>query len=139
MRPSARARRWIPRLAILAVLPVVFIAVVTAEGQQQGKVPRVGFLWESPSTLSSGIESFRRELRNLGWVEGQNIVVDYRWSEGQYDKLNDMARELVGLKVDLIVAPSSVYTEAAKRATSTIPIVFAVHADPLGSLALLSS
>ena len=131
MRPSAGSSRWMTRLPILAALAVIFL--VAAGAQQAGKVPRVGFLWESPATLSSGIESFRRELRNLGWIDGQNIVVEYRWSEGQYDKLNDMARELVRLKVDLIVAPSSVYAEAAKRATSTIPIVFAVHADPLGS------
>ena len=133
MRPSAWSSRWKTSLAILAALAVVFAAALAAEAQQVGKVHRVGFLWESPATLSSGIESFRRELRNLGWVEGQNIVVEYRWSEGQYDRLNDMARELVRLKVDLIVAPSSVYAEAAKRATSTIPIVFAVHADPIGS------
>jgi putative ABC transport system substrate-binding protein len=119
-------------LAILAALALVILAALAVDAQQAG-IHRIGFLWESPATLSSGIESFRKELHSLGWVEGQNLTVEYRWSKGQYDKLDDMARELVRLKVELIVAPSSVYTGSAKRATSTIPIVFAVHADPVGS------
>jgi putative tryptophan/tyrosine transport system substrate-binding protein len=105
----------------------------TASAQQRERVRRVGFLWESPAIYPDGIEGFRRGLRDLGWVEGQNIVVEHRWSEGQYDRLRDIAEELVQLNVDVIVAPSSVYAEAAKQATSTIPIVFAVHADPIGS------
>ena len=104
-----------------------------ARPQQAGKLHSIGFLWESPAIYPDGIEGFRRGLRDLGWVEGQNIVVEYRWSEGRYDRLHDMAKELARLNVDVIVAPSSVYAEAAKRATSTIPIVFAVHADPIGS------
>jgi putative ABC transport system substrate-binding protein len=79
------------------------------------------------------MEAFRRGLRDLGWIEGQNIVIEHRWSEGRFDRLNDLAEELVRLKVDVIVAPSSIYTGAAKRATSTIPIVFLSHADPIGS------
>jgi len=120
------------RLAILAAVTLVMLAAPAVEAQPSA-VHRIGFLWESPATLSSGIESFHRELRRLGWVEGQNLTVEYRWSKGQYDRLDDMARELARLKVELIVAPSSVYTGAARRATSTIPIVFAVHADPVGS------
>ena len=108
-------------------------APLFAGAQQPGKVYRVGFLWESPTVLPDGIESFRRGLRDLGWIEGQNIVLEYRWGEGRYDRLGELAGELVRLKVDIIVAPSSVYVEAAKRATSTIPIIFAVHADPIGS------
>src|SRR5437867_11676050 len=79
------------------------------------------------------IEAFHRGLRDLGWVEGQNIVVEYRWGEGRHDRLHDLAEELVRLKVDVIVAGGSFYTEAAKRATSTIPIIFVSHADPIGS------
>lgn len=120
------------RRPLLAVVALVFFAAFVVDAQEAG-LRRIGFLWESPATLSSGIDSFRRELHILGWVEGQNLAVEYRWSKGQYDKLDDMARELVRLKVDLIVAPSSVYTGAAKRATSTIPIVFTVHADPVAS------
>ncbi len=101
--------------------------------QQAAKVPRVGFLWESPNLWPGALESFRRGLRDLGWVEGRNVVVEYRWAEGRFDRLHAIADELVSLNVDVIVAPSSIYTEAVRRATSTIPIIFASHADPIGS------
>jgi len=104
-----------------------------AAAAQAGKVYRVGFLWDSPAMFPDAIEAFHRGLRDLGWVEGQNIVVEYRWGEGRHDRLHDLAEELVRLKVDVIVAGGSFYTEAAKRATSTIPIVFVSHADPIGS------
>jgi putative ABC transport system substrate-binding protein len=119
--------------AAATALLMLVAAPLPAGAQQPGKVYRVGFLWESPAVLPDGIESFRRGLRDLGWVEGQNIVLEYRWGEGRYDRLHELAEELVRLKVDVIVAPSSVYVDAAKRATSTIPIIFAVHADPIGS------
>ena len=120
---------------------VVTIAVALAllampfalEAQQAGKVYRVGFLWDSPSMFPDAMEAFRRGLRDLGWIEGENIVIEYRWSEGRFDRLNDLAQELVRLKVDVIVSPSSIYTGAAKGATLTIPIVFMSHADPIGS------
>ncbi len=123
-------------------LTAIFVAGLTlginatplaAEAQQAGKVYRVGFLWDSPAVWPDAIEGFRRALRDLGWVEGQNIVVEYRWAEGRFDRLHEMAEELVRLKVDVIVAPTSIYAGAAKRATSTVPIVFASHADPIGS------
>jgi putative ABC transport system substrate-binding protein len=101
--------------------------------QQAGKVYRVGFLWDSPAVWPHALEGFRQGLRDLGWVEDQNIVIEYRWAEGRFDRLPSLVEELVRLKVDVIVAPTSIYTEAAKRATSTIPIVFASHADPIGS------
>jgi len=104
-----------------------------AGAQQAGKVYRVGFLWDSPAVWPHALEGFRQGLRDLGWVEGQNIVVEYRWAEGRFDRLPGLAEELVRLKVDVIVAPTSIYTGAAKRATSTIPIVFVSHADPIGS------
>jgi putative ABC transport system substrate-binding protein len=69
----------------------------------------------------------------LGWVEGKNLVIEYRWSEGRYERLPALAQELVALKVDVIVSPSSIYTGAAKQATAAIPIVFMSHADPVGS------
>jgi len=119
-----------------------FLAAVTggllltprhAAAQQAGKVYRIGFLWDTPAVWPHALEAFRQGLRDLGWVEGQNIVVEYRWTEGRFDRLPGLVEELVRLKVDLIVAPTSIYTGAAKRATSTIPIVFASHADPIGS------
>jgi putative tryptophan/tyrosine transport system substrate-binding protein len=72
-------------------------------------------------------------LRDLGWVEGHNVVVVHQWSEGRYERLAELARELAAMPVDVIIAPSSIYTGAAKGATSTIPIIFFSHADPIGT------
>jgi putative ABC transport system substrate-binding protein len=77
--------------------------------------------------------AFRQQMRDLGYVEDRNLLIDYRWAEGKIDRMREMARELVQLKADVIIAPSSVYTAAAKQATSSIPVVFFSHADPLGS------
>jgi putative ABC transport system substrate-binding protein len=108
-------------------------APLAIEAQQAGKVYRIGFLWDTPAVWPHALEAFRQGLRDLGWVEGRNIIVEYRWTEGRFDRLPSLVEELVRLKVDLIVAPTSIYTGAAQRATSTIPIVFASHADPIGS------
>jgi len=109
------------------------IASRIAEAQQAGKVYRVGFLWDSPAVFPDAVEAFRQGLRDLGYAEGRNIAIEYRWAEGKPERMRELADELVRLKVDVIVAPSSIYTGAAKRATSTIPIIFMSHADPLGS------
>ncbi len=101
--------------------------------QQTGKVPRLGYL--SPN-LAAGVhlrEAFRQGLRDLGYVEGRNVVLEYRDAEGKLERLPSLAAELVALKVDVIVAPNTVGVLAAKQATETIPIVFAVAADPVGS------
>jgi putative ABC transport system substrate-binding protein len=108
-------------------------APLAAEAQQAGKVYRVGFLWDSPAVFPDAIEAFRQGLRDLGYVEGRNITIDYRWAEGKPERMRELAEELVRLKVDVIIAPSSIYTGAAKRATSTIPVIFVSHADPIGS------
>jgi putative tryptophan/tyrosine transport system substrate-binding protein len=119
-----------------------FIALVCSAGlasplaawaQATGTVYRVGFLWDSPAVFAEAIETFRSELREMGWIEGRNIAIEYRWAEGQPERMRELAEELVRLKVDIIVVPSSIYTEAAKRATSTIPIIFMSHAGPLES------
>ena len=120
-----RRRQVIVGLGAVLARPVL--------AQQAAKVPRVGFLWESPDMWPGALESFRRGLRDLGWIDGRNVVVEYRWAEGRFDRLHEIVDELVRLNVDIIVAPSSIYTEAARRATSTIPIIFASHADPIGS------
>jgi putative ABC transport system substrate-binding protein len=104
-----------------------------SDAQQAGKVYRVGFLWDSPAMFPDAMEAFRRGLRDLGYVEGRTIAIEYRWAEGKPERMRELAEELVRLKVDVIIAPSSVYTGAAKRATSTIPIIFVSHADPIGS------
>ena len=106
---------------------------LVAGAQQPGTVYRIGFLWDSPDAFLDALEAFRQGLRELGYVEGRNITIEYRWAEGKPERMRELAEELVRLKVDVIMAPSSIYTEAAKRATSTIPIIFISHADPLGS------
>lgn len=109
------------------------LALFDASAQRVAKVYRIGFLWDTPTVWPHALEGFRQGLRDLGWIEGNNIIVEYRWAEGHFERLPAMVDELIRLKVDLIVAPTSIYTGAAKQATSTIPIVFASHADPIGS------
>jgi putative tryptophan/tyrosine transport system substrate-binding protein len=122
------------RRALLAVVAGAVVArPFASRAQQAGKVRRIGFLWDSPSAYGDAIEAFRRGLRDLGWIEGQNITIEYRWADGKPDRMRELAEELVRLEVDILVAPTSIYTEAAKRATSTIPIIFMTHADPIGS------
>jgi putative ABC transport system substrate-binding protein len=104
---------------------------LAARAQQPGKVHRIGFLWENANTFPDALEAFRQEMRRLGYLEGNNLIIEFRWAEGDPGRMRELAEDLVRLPVDVIVAPSSVYTAAAKQATSTIPIVFMSHADPL--------
>jgi putative ABC transport system substrate-binding protein len=116
---------------------MLFALCLPLEAQQQSKkVPRIGFLSpQSPSDprIQRFRDAFRQGLRELGWVEGQNIAIEYRWAEGKTERLADLARELVNLKVDVIVAATTPAIPPAKQATGTIPIVMAVAADPVGS------
>jgi putative ABC transport system substrate-binding protein len=121
------------RRFIASMVGAIVSAPLAAQAQQAGKVYRVGFLWDSPAVFPEAFEAFRQGLRDLGYVEGRNIAIEYRWAEGKPERMRELAEELVRLKVDVIMAPSSVYTGAAMRATSTIPIIFMSHADPLGS------
>jgi len=124
------------RAAVLSILVVaVLLAVaVVAEAQQSTKVPRIGFLGgTSLSVESTRIESFRQGMRELGYVEGKNIVIEWRWAEGKFDRLPDLAAELVRLDVDVIVAGGSTSSGAAKEVTTTIPIVMAQVNDSVGS------
>ena len=105
---------------------------IFAHAQQLPKIPRIGFLVASTSSLySARIETFRQGLRELGYVEGKNIVIEYRFAEGKEDRVRDLAAELVSLKVDIIVTAAN--ASAAKNATKTIPIVFAAIADPVAT------
>jgi putative ABC transport system substrate-binding protein len=122
-----RRREFITFLGGVAAVPFA------AHAQQAGKIHRVGLLWDGPDVFADEIEAFRQGLRDLGYVEDRNLVIEYRWGKGKPDRMQALAEELVRLKVDVIVAPSSIYTEAAKQATSTIPIIFMSHADPLGT------
>ncbi len=104
-----------------------------AQGQQPAKVPRIGYL--SASSASGNlprIEAFRQGLRDFGYIEGQNIVIDYRFGEGKLDRVPSLAAELLSLKVDVIVAPGTGPVSAAKQATRTVPIVMMNAADPVG-------
>jgi ABC-type uncharacterized transport system substrate-binding protein len=117
------------------LLAMMLLAVgVTAQAQQPKQIPRIGFLNPvSPSTISARIEAFRQGLRELGYVEGKNIVIEWRSSEGKADRLPGLAAELVRLKADVIVTIGPPATRAAKQATATIPIVMAYDDDPVGS------
>ena len=102
--------------------------------QQPAKVPRIGFLiTSSPSAIAPRIEAFRQGLRELGYVEGKNIVIERRYAEGKVDRLPALAAELVSLKVDVIISSGPTATRPAKSATSTIPIVMTFDDDPVGS------
>jgi putative ABC transport system substrate-binding protein len=108
-------------------------APLAAEGQQVRKVARIGYLTGGSSSDAPHLrEAFRDGLRELGWVEGDNIVIDYRFSEGRYDRLPELATDLVRLKVDLIVTVATPGAVAAKNATATIPIVGISLGDPVG-------
>jgi ABC-type uncharacterized transport system substrate-binding protein len=116
-----------------AVLSILFVGVI-AEAQQPGKMPRIGFLASgSPYSFASQTEAFRLGLRELGYVEGQNIGIEYRYAEGRIDRFAELATELVRLKVDVIVTASTPGVLAAKKASSTIPIVFGAINDPVAS------
>jgi putative ABC transport system substrate-binding protein len=106
----------------------------SAEAQQPAGIPRIGILIPtSGSFLSARVEAFRRRLRELGYVEGKNIVIEYRYAEGKNERLPDLVAELVRLKVDIIVTIGPSATLAAKKASGTIPIVFASANDPVGT------
>ena len=125
-------RKWAAGLSVIAFVLAVLGAV--AEAQQPKKLARAGFLGATfASTESARIEAFRQGLRDLGYVEGKSIVIEYRWAEGKLDRLPGLAAELVRLNVDVIVAGGSTSTGAARKATSTIPIVMAQVNDPIGS------
>ena len=104
-----------------------------AEAQQPARIPRIGILIPSSASLNSArVEAFRQRLRELGYVEGKNILIDHRYAEGKLERLPDLAAELVRLKVDVIVAMGAA-ASTAKKASATIPIVFPNFADPVGS------
>jgi putative tryptophan/tyrosine transport system substrate-binding protein len=116
------------------LLTVVLLTACLVEAQQPKKVPRIGFLSAlSPEGVPTWVEAFRQGLRELGYVEGNNIVVEWRYAETKLDRLPSLANELVSVKVDVIVAAGPAVTRAVKEATSTIPIVMGFDNDPVGS------
>jgi len=113
---------------------MLFALCLSVQAQPPVKIPRIGFINTPPAaSISARIDAFRRGLRELGYVEGKNIVIEYRSAEGKAERLPDLATELVLLKVDLIFSSGPTSTHSAKKATTTIPIVMAFDDDPVGS------
>jgi putative ABC transport system substrate-binding protein len=128
------AQSMTEKILILLLATVLLTTAPFAEAQHPAKIPRIGFLSAtSSSTISDRTEAFRQGLRELGYVEGKNIVIDWRYAEGKLDRLPALAAELVGLKVDVIVTGGSGATRPAKQATTTIPIVMTQDSDPVAS------
>src|SRR5467141_3860386 len=119
-------------LAVILTLSLT-LAPVAAEAQQAGKIDRIGYLSPSPAAANPLSEAFRQGLRDLGYVQGRNLVIEYRSAEGKLERFPALAAELVALKVDVIVAASTPPALAAKHATRTIPVVFAAAADAVAS------
>src|SRR5215831_14786880 len=127
--------RWAMKKAAAILVATVLLAFgVIAEAQQQKKIPRIGYLGLSAAPTSTyRIDAFRQGLRQLGYVEGKDFVIEYRFADGKVDRLNEVAAELVRLKVDAIVSSGPAPTRAAKAATATIPIVMTQDPDPVGN------
>ena len=122
-----KRRKFITLLGAATAWPLA------ARAQQTGKMSRIGYLGSSsPSLEPHYVEAFRQKLRDLGYVEGENIAIEYRWAEGQDDRLPNLATELVRLKPDIIVTTGTPGALAAMQATKTIPIVMASSGDPVG-------
>src|SRR6266550_158499 len=120
-------------LSILFMVVLLGIAVII-EAQQPKKVPRIGYLTAvSLSAFAARTEAFRQGLHELGYIEGKNILIEYRYADGKTDRVPALAGELVRIKVDIIVTGGAPATLSAKDATRTIPIVMASDADPVGS------
>ena len=135
--PPTKIKKWPRRLKSAGLFTLIIAYVIggaAAEAQQPARIHRIGIL--SPSSgffFSARDEALRQRLRELGYVEGKNLVIEYRYAEGKGERLPDLVAELVRLKVDIIVTTSPSATLAAKKASATIPIVFAAADDPVGS------
>jgi len=118
----------------ILVAALVLALGAMAQAQQTAKVPRVGFLTAgSPSTIAARIEALRQGLRELGYIEDKNVVIEWRFAEGKLERLADLVVELVRLNVDVILSAGAAVTGPAKDATRTIPIVMAQDTDPVGN------
>jgi putative tryptophan/tyrosine transport system substrate-binding protein len=118
------------------LIVVVQLAVgVTAEAQQPGKVPRIGFVSAradpTPTTPDSSADALRQGLRNLGYIEGKNLVIEYRYFEGKVDRIPSLVAELLQLKLDVLVSVNTLTIRAFKQATKTLPIVIVINDDPV--------
>jgi putative tryptophan/tyrosine transport system substrate-binding protein len=127
------------KILLSAVATLILASIFPAAAQQPKKVPRIGFLSAATRTSSPHLtEAFLQGLRELGYVEGQNITIEYRWADGRFEQLPDLAGDLVHLKVDVIVAAVTQPSLAAKKATGTIPIVMVAVGNPVDSRLIAS-
>ena len=127
-----RAIKGQPVAIVLALSATVFALCFSAEAQQPTKIARIGFLDESTASgMATLVEAFRQELRKLGWIEGKNISIEYRFGEQKSERLPELAAELVRLKLDLIVVGTGPSALAVKSATTTIPVVMTNVGDPI--------
>jgi len=120
------------RITMLALCAMLFALCVPVEAQQPAKVPRIGYLNTSYFNAPRA-KAFREGLRDLGYIEGKNIIIEWRYADGNLDRLPELAAELVRLKVDVIVTGGSTATHPAKQATVAIPIVMTQDSDPVGN------
>jgi putative ABC transport system substrate-binding protein len=119
--------------SILLIIATIAVGAV-AEAQQPAKIPRIGFLaGVSASTISARTDAFRQGLRELGYIEGKNLIVEWRYADEKLEKLNELATELVRLKLDVLVSAAPTVTRPLRAATKTIPIVMAFDDDPVGN------
>ena len=134
-KPAHGSGGMIIRTALAVIFALALLAAPLAAGAQQGrKTGRIGILVNERDAPSSvNMRAFREGLHDLGWVEGRNLVLEYRFTEYHFERLPELAEQLVRLNVDVIFAPSSTQVRAAKQATTSIPIVFAIHNDPIGT------
>jgi putative ABC transport system substrate-binding protein len=122
------------KVTVITLCAMLFALCSSAEAQQTGKVFRIGFLDHSTASgMAVLVEAFRQELSKLGWIEGKNITIEYRFAELKPERLPELAADLVRFRVDLIVATGGPPARAAKKATTTIPIVMATAGDPVGT------
>ena len=122
------------KILVYALLALILTTIHLAEAQQPKKATLLGYLSaRSSSSESTRIEAFRQVLRELGYIEGKNIIIEYRFAEGKFDRLADLAAELVRLNVEVIVTAGVPPTRAAKQVTTTIPIVMAGGGDPVST------
>jgi putative ABC transport system substrate-binding protein len=121
------------KITVLTLCATLFALCIPADAQQTGKVFRIGFLDNSTASgIAVLVDAFRQELSKLGWIEGKNITIEYRFAEQKPERVPELAAELVRLKVDLIVVTAGAAVFAAKSATTTIPIVMTSTTDPVG-------
>jgi putative ABC transport system substrate-binding protein len=121
------------RRAFIATATAILVAPLAADAQQAARVPRIGFLGNSTAALEANLVGpFREGLRDLGYVEGRNILIEYRWAEGKYERFPALIAEMIALKVDVIVTAGTPATLAVKKAAPSVPLVMVAVGDPIG-------